>query len=59
MPILTLADDIQAGKIGTEAAAAEAKKVIAKFTTTNIGTLPERIARATNPGQPYSAPASR
>ena len=59
IPILTLADDIQAGKITTTAAAVEAKKVIAEFTTTNIGTLPERIAKATNPGQPYSAPASR
>jgi hypothetical protein len=47
IPILTLADDIHAGKIRTDAAVAEAKKVIAQFTTTDIGTLESRIAKAT------------
>lgn len=54
IPILTLADDIQAGKITTEAAVVEAKKVMAEFTTTNIGTLAQRIAKATTTAQGYS-----
>jgi hypothetical protein len=56
IPILTLADDIQAGKIGTDAAVLEAKRVIAQFTTTNIGTLAERIAKATTAAQGYAEP---
>ena len=56
VPILTLADDIQAGKITTEAAVVEAKKVMAEFTTTNIGTLADRIAKATTNAQGYSEP---
>ena len=46
IPILTLADDVQAGKIATDAAVVEAKNMIARFTTTNVGTLESRIARA-------------
>ncbi len=46
-PILDLADNVQAGKITTDAAVVEAKKVIAQLTTTNIGTLEQRIAKAT------------
>ncbi len=45
-PILDLADQIQAGKITTTAAIVEAKKIIAQFTTTDIGTLEQRIAKA-------------
>jgi len=46
MPILTLADDIQADKITTDAAVIEAKKVIAQFTTTEVGTLEQRVRAA-------------
>jgi hypothetical protein len=46
LPILELADDIQAGKIKTDAAILEAKKIIAQFTTADIGTLEQRIAKA-------------
>jgi hypothetical protein len=46
-PILELADDVQAGKKTALAAAAEAKQVIAKLTTTDVGTLAERLARKT------------
>jgi len=64
MPILELADNIQAGKITTAEAMVEAKKIIAQFTTTNVGTLAERIAKATNTVQsgnaaPGAATASR
>lgn len=45
-PILKLAADIQAGKTTTEAAAKEASKVIAQYTTTSIGTLPARIEKS-------------
>ena len=47
IPILDLADEVQAGKISTDAAVVEARKVIAQFTTTDIGTLEQRIAKAT------------
>ena len=46
MPILELADNIQAGKITTAAAVVKASKVIAQFTTRDIGTLEQRIAKA-------------
>jgi len=46
IPILTLADDIQADKITTDAAVIEAKKVIAQFTTTEVGTLEQRVRAA-------------
>lgn len=55
MPILELADNIHAGKTTTAAAVVEAKKVIAQFTTTNVGTLAERIAKATNTAQSRNA----
>lgn len=45
MPLLTLADEVAEGTKTTEAAAKEASAVIAKFTTTDIGTLAERLAR--------------
>lgn len=45
-PILDLADNIQGGKITSEAAVAEARKVIAQFTTTTIGTVQQRIGSA-------------
>ncbi len=43
-PILKLANDIHAGKTQTGPAAEEARKVIAQFTTKDIGTLESRIA---------------
>ncbi len=55
VPILELADNIQAGKINTAAAVVEAKKVIAQFTTTNVGALAERIAKAANAAQSGNA----
>lgn len=55
MPILELADDIQAGKITTDAAAPKAREVIAKYTTRNIGRLEARIAEATKPKPAKSA----
>jgi len=57
-PILTLADDVQAGKVTTEAAIAEALKVMARFTTTDIGTLAQRLAQAA-PAASASTPAAR
>ncbi len=44
-PLLELADEVQAGTKTTEAALAEAKQVIAKFTTRDIGTLADRVAK--------------
>lgn len=49
-PILDLADDVQVGKITTAAAVAEAKNLIAQFTTTDIGTLEQRLAKAAADG---------
>ncbi len=46
VPILTLADDVQAGNITTADAVIEARKIIAGLTTTNVGTLQERIAKS-------------
>ena len=59
IPILTLADEVQEGKIGTDAAVAEAKKVIAAFTTTDIGTLESRIARARQQADAGSAQVAK
>ena len=59
IPILTLADDVQAGKIGTDAAVVEAKKVIAQFTMTNVGTLESRIAKATQQADAGSAATAK
>ena len=50
-PILELADNLHAGKTTTAAAANEAKKVIAQFTTTDIGTLAGRIAKSVKPAE--------
>lgn len=44
MPLLTLADDVQAGKKTEADAVTDARAVIAEFTTTNVGTLASRIA---------------
>ncbi len=43
VPILDLADDVQAGTKTTVAALVEAKRVIAKFTTTDVGPLERRL----------------
>ena len=59
IPILTLADDVQAGKITTDAAVVEAKNVIARFTTTNVGTLESRIAKATQQADAGSKEAAK
>lgn len=45
-PLLELADNIQAGKTTTGAAVVEARKVIGQFTTRDIGTLEQRLARS-------------
>lgn len=45
-PLLELADNIQAGTTTTADAVVEARKVIASFTTHDIGTLQERLAKA-------------
>jgi len=45
-PLLELADNIEAGKTTTADAVAEARKVIAKFTTRDIGTLEQRLVKA-------------
>ncbi len=44
-PLLELADKIQSGETTTDAAVIEAKKVIAQFTTRDIGTLEQRLAK--------------
>lgn len=44
-PLLELADKIQSGETTTDAAIVEAKKVIAQFTTRDIGTLEQRLAK--------------
>lgn len=46
IPILDLADQVNEGQIATADAVAKAKAVIAKYTTTDIGTLDARIAKA-------------
>jgi hypothetical protein len=46
IPILDLADQIQDGQIGTADAVAKARVVIAKYTTTDVGTLEARIAQS-------------
>lgn len=45
-PLLELADNIQKGETTTADAVAEARKVIAQFTTHDIGTLQDRLAKA-------------
>jgi hypothetical protein len=44
-PLLELADKIQSGETTTDAAVVEARKVIAQFTTRDIGTLEQRLAK--------------
>lgn len=44
-PLLELADKIQSGETTTDAAVIEAKKVIAQFTTRDVGTLEQRLAK--------------
>lgn len=44
-PLLDLADKIQSGETTTDAAVIEAKKVIAQFTTRDVGTLEQRLAK--------------
>ncbi|MDP3740594.1 MAG: hypothetical protein Q8R02_24620 [Hyphomonadaceae bacterium] len=58
-PILELADNIQAGKTTTAAAAGEARKVIAQFTTTDIGALSDRIAKSVKIADAAAPAASR
>lgn len=43
MPILDLADEVQEGKKTRAAALAEARKVMAKYVTTDVGALKDRI----------------
>ncbi len=45
MPLLDLADKIQAGETTTDAAIVEARKVIVRFTTHDVGTLEQRLAK--------------
>lgn len=45
-PLLELADDIKAGKTTTADAVLKACEIIARFTTPDIGTLEQRLARA-------------
>lgn len=59
VPILTLADDVQAGKITTAAAVEAAKKVIAQFTTRDVGTLESRIAKSTQQADAGAAVAAK
>lgn len=58
-PILELADNIHAGKTTTAAAANEARKVIAQFTTTDIGALTDRIAKSAKTADGSAASATR
>lgn len=58
-PLLELADNIQAGKTTTADAVAEAKKVIASFTTRDIGTLEGRLAKAAADGAAKTAGTTR
>jgi hypothetical protein len=45
-PLLELADKIDAGETTTAEAVVKAREVIAKFTTRDIGTLQQRLAKA-------------
>jgi hypothetical protein len=56
-PLLELADNIQAGATTTADAVVEAREVIAKFTTHDIGTLEERLAKAAADGAAKTAAA--
>jgi hypothetical protein len=57
-PLLELADNIQAGTTTTADAVVEARAVIAKFTTHNIGTLEQRLAKAAADGAAKTASAA-
>ena len=57
-PLLELADNIQAGTTTTADAVAEARAVIAKFTTRDIGTLEQRLAKAAADGAAKTASAT-
>jgi hypothetical protein len=57
-PLLELADNIQAGKTTTAEAVVEARAVIAKFTTHDIGTLDQRLAKAAADGAAKTASAA-
>jgi len=54
-PLLELADNIEAGRTTTADAVTEAKKVIAAFTTRDIGTLEQRLAKAAVDGAAKTA----
>lgn len=56
-PLLALAGEVKEGKTTAEAAIAEAEQVIDKYTTTEIGTLEERIAKAHTPKEDSNNPA--
>jgi len=49
-PLLELADRLAEGEIGTEGAIRRARQIIAGFTTTEVGSLEERIDEAPRPG---------
>lgn len=51
--MLALADAVNEGTKEVAAAAAEARAVIAKYTTTDIGSLADRIAKAEASGEDY------
>ena len=53
VPLLELADDVKDGEKTTDAAIAEAKSVIAEFTTTDIGSLADRVGKAEASGEAY------
>ncbi len=56
-PLLELADKIESGETTTAEAVIEARAVIAKFTTRDIGTLEQRLAKAAAEGAVKTAAA--
>jgi len=54
-PLLELADSIQAGTTTTAEAVAKGREVIARFTTRDIGTLEQRLAKAAAGGKAAAA----
>jgi hypothetical protein len=53
IPILTLADDVEAGTITTADAAAQAGKIITALTTADIGDLASRLRQSAKQGAAY------
>ncbi len=58
-PLLELADDIEDGKITTADAIPKAREIIARFTTHDIGTLEQRLAKAAADSATKTASAAR